>query len=161
MTDITVEIDAQEFDEKLNIDVPQAPKASDETVISFPPCALGGASADDKRDAWSLLSDIDPASGLPYAWLDILEELTEGGPAKALPMIYEYYMERNPNMDSYMNYLLACSHFTKEELGDPTTKGARRRLELRIKKAIKKNKGPIQNFRQFYHEHGAELLKDD
>ena len=142
MTDVTVQIEnlPAEFDEKMNL----APKASDE----------------EKRDAWSLLSDVDPASGMPYAWLDILEVLAEGGPAKALPHIYDYYCEINPLMDSYMNYLLACSHFTKEELGDPVTKGARRRLELRLKKAVKKNKGPVQNIRQFYHEHGAEILKD-
>ena len=145
MTDVTVQIDPQEFDEKLNIDVPQAPRASE----------------DEKRDAWSLLSDVDPVSGLPYAWLDVREALMEGGPAKALPHIYAYYQERNPQMDSYMNYLLACSHFTKEELGDPTTKGARRRLELRIKKALKKNKGPVQNVRQFYYENGAELMRDN
>jgi hypothetical protein len=59
-----------------------------------------------------------------------------------------------------MNYLLACSHFTKEELGDPTTRTARRRLELKLRKAVKKQKGAM-NVRQFYHEHGAELLKDN
>lgn len=145
MTDLTVQIDA-EFDEKLNIsDPPSAPMASD----------------DEKRDAWSLLSDVEPSSGLAYAWLDIREALVEFGPAKALPMIFDYYCERNNAMDAYMNYLLACSHFTKEELGDPTTKGARRRLELRMKKVLKKNKGPVQNVKQFYYENGAELLKDN
>ena len=144
MSELTVEIE-QEFDEKLDLGVPSAPKASDQ----------------EKRDAWQLLSDTDPTTGLPYAWLDILEVLTEGGPAKALPLIFSYYQERNPGMDDYMLYLLACSHFTKEELGDPVTKGARRRLELRIKKAVKKNKGPVSNFRQFYAEHREELLKDD
>jgi hypothetical protein len=147
MTDLTVQIDdlPSEFDEKVSIDVPTAPRASDEQ----------------KRDAWSLMSDVDPESGLPYAWLDIREALIEGGPAKALPMIFDYYCERNPYMDSYTNYLLACSHFTKEELEMPNSKGARRRLELRIKKAVKKNKGPIQNYRQFYYEHAGELSRDD
>ena len=143
-TDVTVQIETK-FDEKLNIcDVLQAPRASE----------------DEKRDAWSLLSDVEPASGLSYAWLDIREALMEGGPAKGLPLIFDYYCEHNPSMDTYMNFLLACSHFTKEELEMPTTKGARRRLELKMKKLMKKQKGPI-NHRQFYYENGAELLKDD
>lgn len=146
MTDVTVEID-KEFDEKLNISEPETPMAK--------------ATDDEKRDAWSLLSDIDPVTGIDYAWLDIREALMEQGPAKVLGQIYDYYQDRNPSMDSWMNYLLACSHFTKEELGDPIGKGARRRLELRIKKAVKKNKGPVQNYRQFYYENKDALLKDD
>jgi hypothetical protein len=147
MTDVSIQIEnlPSQFDEKMDLsDVPQAPKASD----------------DEKRDAWSLLSDVDPVSGLPYAWLDIREALMEGGPAKGLPMIFDYYCERNPSMDAYTNYLLACSHFTTEELEMPTSKGARRRLELRIKKAVKKHKGPM-NINKFYYENGAELLKDE
>jgi hypothetical protein len=155
MTDVTVEIDKELVsagsaeptlrEEKLNFDEPPTPKATDA----------------EKRDAWSLLSDIDPVSGLPYAWLDVREALMKDGPAQALGQIYDYYQERNPSMDSWMNYLLACSHFTKEELGDPVGKGARRRLELRIKKAMKKNKGPVQNYRQFYYENKDALLNDD
>ena len=159
MTDVTVEIDKEfdlqpdgwgksadsHYDEKLNISEPQTPMATD----------------DEKRDAWSLLSDIDPVTGIDYAWLDIREALMEGGPAKALGLIYDYYQDRNPSMDSYMNFLLALSHFSKQELGDPVTKGARRRLELRIKKAMKKQKGPVQNVKQWYYEHGTELLNDN
>lgn len=94
---------------------------------------------DQIRDVWSMFSDVDQASGLKYSWLEIREVLMqENGVAKALPLIFDYYCEQNNRMDPYINYSLACSHFTKEELGDVVTKSSQKRLLQRVKKLIQK-----------------------
>ena len=91
------------------------------------------------RDVWSMFSDVDQVSGLKYSWLEIREVLmSENGVAKALPLIFEYYCEQNSRMDPYINYSLACSHFTAEELGDVITKSSQKRLLQRVKRLIQK-----------------------
>jgi hypothetical protein len=113
--------------------------------IEDPPDALLGDDhkepiPDDQiRDVWSMFSDVDQASGLKYSWLEIREVLmSENGVAKALPLIFEYYCEQNSRMDPYINYSLACSHFTAEELGDVITKSSQKRLLQRVKRLIQK-----------------------
>jgi hypothetical protein len=112
--------------------------------VSDPPDALLPAddvkelSNEETRDAWSLFSDKDPVSGLSYDWLDIRETLMGiDGVAKALPMIFDYYCKINQRMDPFLNYSLACSHFTAEELGDKVTRSSQKRLMQRVKKLIK------------------------
>ena len=91
------------------------------------------------RDVWSMFSDVDQVSGLKYSWLEIREVLmSENGVAKALPLIFDYYCEQNNRMEPYINYSLACSHFTAEELGDVVTKSSQKRLLQRVKKLIQK-----------------------
>lgn len=149
MTDLIVQIDPSDiFDEKDEIKVPPAPKANDFTE-------------DEKKNAWSLLSDRDPETGLKYTWLEIRETLVNDGVDKALPLIFEYYLREAKGFDPYSVYLLACSHFTKEELGDPINKGAKRRLELKIRRLLKKEKNAETNPFKFYREHADELLRDD
>lgn len=147
MTDIAVQIDNLHFDEK--------DEASDKNVPSTP------LSKDEEVDAWKLLSDKDPVTGLSYDWLEIRRVLMEEGVAKALPLMMDYYVEQSKGkFDPYMCYMLATSHFTKEELELPSTRAARRSLELKIRKLLKKEK-KTQPTRQFLYEHGAELLKKD
>lgn len=110
------------------------------------------------KEAWSLLSDKDPETGLTYDWLTIRDVLMNEGVAKGLPMIFEYYNTVNTRMDPYINYMLACSHFTSEELGDPQTRTARKKLQQQVKKLIKKRaEHPHENIFKFYNEHATNL----
>ena len=107
---------------------------------------------DQIRDVWSMFDDTDQASGLKYSWLEIREVLmSENGVAKALPLIFDYYCEQNSRMDPYINYALACSHFSKDDLGDIVTKSSQKRLLQRVKKLIQKqqNMAPLST-RQKY-----------
>ena len=135
-------ISEEQFDEKLD----EKEEHSDTTT---------------SREAWSLLSNVDPITNLKYSWLDIREVLMSDGPSKALPMIYDYYMEEGNRLDPYTNFLLACSHFTSEELGDPVTKSAKRRLELRLRKLLKKRaKNPHESFNKFCRDN-SDVLNDN
>lgn len=148
MTDLIVDIDPSDTfvgDEK---EAPSAPMAS--------------LTDEEKKDAWTLLmSDRDPDTGLKYTWLEIRDTLMNEGVAKALPLIFQYYLQEAKGFDPYSVYLLACSHFSKEELGDPANRNARRRLELKIRKLLKKEKNAdkVNPFR-FFAEHGSEILND-
>ena len=106
-----------------------------------------------EREAWGLLSDVDPVTGLKYSWLDIREVLMTQGVASALPLMFEYYLDVNGAMDPYMNYMIACSHFTPEELGHPATKNARRRLQLKMRKLLAKKKDS-DGLHRFMQENG-------
>lgn len=114
----------------------------------------------EKRDAWSMLSSVDPVTGLKYSWLDAREVLVNEGVAKALPLLFDYYMEENPNMDPMINYHFACHHFSQEEMGLPANKSAKRRLELRIRKLLKK-KNPTDSMKKFYGDNADVLLNDN
>ena len=97
----------------------------------------------DNEKIWRMFSDSDIShlNGVDYEWLDILDNIAEHGPAKSLDMIFDYYEMKNKRFDSYVNFLLACSHFTTEELeGTPVNRAYYRRLE---QKAIK-----LMNVRQ-------------
>ena len=68
-----------------------------------------------------------------YECLNILDNLAEHGPAKTLDMIFDYYAMQNSRFDSYVNLLLACSHFTTEELeGTHINRAYYRRLEQKV-----------------------------
>ena len=149
MTDLIVDIDPSDtFDEKEENKVPAAPRAM--------------FTDDEKKDAWSLLSERDPDTGLKYTWLEVRETLINEGVAKGLPKLFEYYLTESKGMfDPYTVYLLTCSHFTPAELGDPVNKGARRRLELRLRKLIKQQEKKTDNVFKFYADHGSEILNDN
>ena len=110
----------------------------------------------DYTDAWKMFSNIDPETGLDYDWLDIKNVLLEDeqkGVGKALPMIFDYYRQRCEKMDDWCLYLLACSHFTPKELGDPYNRASRRGLEAKVKKLMKeRGKHPHMNVNQFLYE---------
>ena len=128
---------------------PDAPQTQEEKAED--------ATDEEKREAYLLLSDKDPITGLSYDWLDIRDVLCSEGCGKALPMIFEYYQQVNPRMDAYLNYMITCSHFDDEEMGLPATRTARKRLALKVKKLMK-TKPSTQSVRQMYHQHGEELL---
>jgi hypothetical protein len=111
------------------------------------------------RDCFSLLSTVDPESGLDFAWLDIRDRLCNGEkPIDVLPAIFYYYEEKNPRMDHWLNYLLACNHFTKEEIGGPQHRQARKRLEAAVKKLMKgKAQKPGMNMHQYLYENKDTL----
>jgi hypothetical protein len=47
------------------------------------------------RDVFSLISDVDPETGLSFAWLDIRQKLMDGvPPGDVLVDIFEYYQEK-------------------------------------------------------------------
>ena len=110
----------------------------------------------DYTDAWKMFSNIDPETGLDYDWLDIKNVLLEDeqkGVGKALPMIFDYYRQRCEKMDDWCLYLLACSHFTPKELGDPYNRASRRGLEAKVKKLMKeRGKHLHMNVNQFLYE---------
>ena len=110
----------------------------------------------DYTDAWKMFSNTDPETGLDYDWLEIRKVLTEDekeGVGRALPMIYDYYKEKCEKLDDWCLYLLACSHFTPKELGDPYNRASRRTLENKVKKLMKeRSKNPHMNINQFLYE---------
>ena len=67
-------------------------------------------------------------------------------------MIFDYYEMKNKRFDSYLNFLLACSHFTTEELeGTPVNRAYYRRLEQKAIKLMKlRKKDPTTNINQFF-----------
>jgi hypothetical protein len=106
------------------------------------------------RDVFSLISDVDPETGLSFAWLDIRQKLMDGvPPGDVLVDIFEYYQEKNPKMDAWLNFQLALSMFTKEELDGPMNRNGRKKLEQAVKKLIaKRSKKPMQEMNQFMFE---------
>ena len=103
------------------------------------------------NELWSIVSNVDPVSGLNLDWLEVREYLCEHGAGKGLEKVFSYYEQHNPYMGSWENFLLACSHFSLEDLeGCAINRRYRRNLELKIKKLIKKRESdkntPIQEF---------------
>ena len=105
-----------------------------------------------EREACSMLSSADPATGLEYAWLEIRKRLCDGDhPVNVLPLLFDYYVEKCDKFDPWICYMLACSHFEKEELG-PKNRFERKQLEARVKKLMKiKKQNPGQNMNQFLY----------
>lgn len=90
------------------------------------------------KDIWSIVSDKDPETGLPLSWLEVRDYLVEHGAAKGLHKVFEWYLERMPELDPWCVYLISCSHFTEEELeGTPINRNYKRRLEMKVKKLLK------------------------
>lgn len=118
------------------------------------PIELTEAQKEFNREACSLLSTVDPETGLEYAWLDIRKRLCDGEPpVEVLPAIFEYYEEKNNKCDSWINYQLACSHFQPDEIGGPKNRFERKKLEAKIKKLMKlRLKKPAQAMNQFLAE---------
>ena len=106
----------------------------------------------DNEKIWRMFSDTN-LNGVDYEWLDILDNIAEHGPAKSLDMIFDYYEIKNKRFDSYVNFLLACSHFTTEELeGTPNNRAYRRRLEQKAIKLMKlRKKDSNTNMNQFLY----------
>ena len=56
-------------------------------------------------------------------------------------------------MDAWLNFQLALSMFTKEELDGPMNRNGRKKLEQAVKKLIaKRSKKPMQEMNQFMFE---------
>lgn len=100
-----------------------------------------------KRDIVDIFGDTKQEE-----WTEILEHLKEHGPSQTLELIFDFY-ERYSPLDAWSNYLLACSHFTEEDLNIcPTNRGTRRQLERRIAKLIKqRGKDPHTAMNQFLY----------
>ena len=108
----------------------------------------------DKFDLWKISSDIDPETGLDYDFLQVREYICENGPAKGLEPLYEYYLSKFHKLDPWSVYLLACSHFTMEDLeGTPINRSYRRRLEAKVKKLMKlREKDKTTPFNEFLYK---------
>ena len=108
----------------------------------------------DESAIWKLVSNVDPKTGEDLDWIMVKEYLVENGPVKGLEKVFEYYEMKNPKMDPWVNYLLACSHFTEEELnGTPMNRAYRRRLESKIAKLMKmRGKDKNTSLHQFLYD---------
>ena len=108
----------------------------------------------DDSDLWKMFKNVDPDTGLDLDWLEVRDYLCEHGAAKGLEKVFDYYQMKNPRMEAYVNYLLACSHFTEEELeGTPINRAYRRRLETKVKKLLKKRESDKHTpIHQFLHD---------
>ena len=73
-----------------------------------------------------------------YEWEKVKQELMKDG-IKAIKFVFEYYQQENPKFDPWINFCLASSHFTKEEL-EGSGKSYKKRLEYEVKKLMKKSK---------------------
>jgi hypothetical protein len=145
------------FDEKDNLvfsDEKTKLRNSKSNDLEFeePKCPSTPIKRKDNIDIWSLVSNIDE-DGNNLEWMAIIDYLNENGNvSKGLEMIYDFYQNKNPNMGSWMNYLLACSHFSEEELGLPCNRYGRKALERKCAKLIKARKAdPHSNINQFMY----------
>ena len=73
-----------------------------------------------------------------YAWEKVRNELMKDG-VKAIKFVFEYYQNVNPKLDPWINFCLASSHFTTEEL-EGSGKNYKKRLEYEVKQLMKKAK---------------------
>ena len=105
-------------------------------------------------DLWKISSDVDPETGLDWDFIQIREYICQHGPAKGLEPLYEYYLNKFHKLDAWSVYLLACSHFTLEELeGTPINRSYRRRLEQKVKKLMKaREKDKLTPYNEFLYK---------
>jgi len=110
-------------------------------------------SADIIQQAYSMFSDVDPETGLDFEWLTIRNKLVSGADiGEVLPLMFDYYESKNNKMSPWCNYLLSCSHFTKEELDGKQNRNGRKKLENMVKQLMKKRqKNPSENINQFLY----------
>jgi hypothetical protein len=73
-----------------------------------------------------------------YEWEKVRKELMADG-VKAIKFVFEYYQQQNTKLDPWINFCLASSHFTHEELNG-TGKAYKKRLEYEVKQLMKKAK---------------------
>ena len=67
-------------------------------------------------DAFRLLGDRNE-KGIPYDWIELMEKLDTIGLYEGyLNDVFDFYEGLHPHFDSYMNFQLACSHFSESEL---------------------------------------------
>ena len=89
-------------------------------------------------DAFRMLNNTDE-KGITYDWIELMNKLDdEGLYENFLNDIFDFYEDLHPHFDSYTNFLLACSHFTDEEL---KMKTANKSKLLRKVKRILANTG--------------------
>ena len=89
-------------------------------------------------DAFRMLNNTDE-KGIPYDWIELMEKLdTIGLYDGYLNDVFDFYEDLHPHFDSYTNFLLACSHFSDEEL---KLKTANKSKLLRKVKRILANTG--------------------
>lgn len=124
--------------ELLNLNVPISEDVPTEQILQL---------------AYSMFDNKDVETGLSMDWITIREKLCNGvSVGEVLPLIFDYYEHNNEKMNSWMNYLLSCSHFTKEELDGTHNRSSRRQLEMKVKKLMKMRKqNTSQNINQFLY----------
>lgn len=107
------------------------------------------------QDAFKLLSNVDPDTGLHFEWLEIRDKLMNGAKVgDVLPLIFDYYSSQCESMDAWCIYLLTCSHFDPSDLDAPQNRFQRKRLEAKVKKLIKARKQePNTNINEFMYKH--------
>jgi hypothetical protein len=95
--------------------------------------------------------------GIPWKWYYVVEQMEQDGPG-ALDLLFEYYQEFNSHFDPWLNYLLACSYFSDRELNFPENRRARRYLEQKVQKLLKKCKKDI-SINEFLSTYKSELTQ--
>ena len=88
----------------------------------------------DQFESLSLTSEYDQ-NGIPWLWYEVCQALQQHG-VQAIDQLFDYFQQYNP----WVNYLLACSYFTEDELQFPTNRQSRRKLELKVRKLLGKHK---------------------
>ena len=92
------------------------------------------------NDFFYLISDSDEA-GVPLDWYPVRADVVKNG-VGAIESIFDYYQEHT-QFDPWVNYQLACSYFTDEELGLTGNRAFRRALEGKVKRMmVMKKKNP-------------------
>ncbi len=89
----------------------------------------------EQRQLLRLTSDTDE-KGIPWDWFDVVDELKEHG-VLAIESLFDYYETYNTHFDSWTNYLLTCSHFSEQELGYPTSKKAKLKLQKKVNQLMR------------------------
>ena len=92
------------------------------------------------NDFFNLISDSDE-TGVPLDWYPVRADVVKNG-VGAIESIFDYYQEHT-QFDPWVNYQLACSYFTDEELGLTGNRAFRRALEGKVKRMmVMKKKNP-------------------
>ena len=107
----------------------------------------------DKFDAFKLFSNYNE-NGIPYDFIKIKERLMQEGYYEGfLTELYEYHQEYTPNFDAFTNFMLSCGYFSDKELGNPTCKKEKLKLEKKVKILMRKRaKNEHQNIYSFLKE---------
>ena len=111
------------------------------------------------NDVWKMMvSDVDQETGLDFEFLEVRDYICEHGASKGLEKLFQYYMKKCEKFDPWTTYLLACSHFTLEELeGTAINRNYRRRLEQKVTKLMKaREKDKSSSFHEFLRKNNVE-----
>ena len=109
----------------------------------------------DQFESLSLISEYDQ-NGIPWLWYEVCQALQQHG-VQAIDQLFDYFQQYNHNFDPWVNYLLACSYFTEDELQFPTNRQSRRKLELKVRKLLSKHKSSIMTSNEFISKYKSEL----